>query len=437
MQVEIIGGGLAGCEAAYQLLKRGVKVVMYEMRPKVKSECHTTDDLAELVCSNSLKSTDENTAQGLLKRELELLDSLLISLAYKARVEAGSALAVDRRKFSKLILEALSSFNNFKLVRAEKSSVITNQKTIIATGPLTSDKMATFIKKLLFFEDSLYFYDAIAPIVDTSSLNMEKLFWQNRYDKGGKSAYLNVPLTKEEYLSFYNELKNTDRVILKSFEKRELFSGCQPIELIAETGVDSMRFGPLKPVGLTDKEGKRPYAVVQLRNEDQMSSAMNMVGFQTNLTYKEQKRVFSMLPGFERVNFFRYGSMHRNSYINSRKHLTDKMYLKKCNNIYFAGQIVGVEGYVESIMSGLFTALCVYSDLNNKDFKLVSNETMSGAILNYVINGDENQKLQPMAANFGLLPALKNRVRDKKQNKIKYKERALQAMNDWVRQYKF
>lgn len=431
--IKIIGGGLAGTEAAYQLLKRGYEVHMYEMRPVKSTPCHKTQNLAELVCSNSLKSTLEDTASGLLKQELLMLDSLLLRVAYETNVEAGGALAVNREEFSKKIENKLSSYKNFKLFREEVIKINENENTIIATGPLTSDKLTKNIQKLINSEEDLYFYDAVAPIIDFSSIDLSKVFWGSRYDKGTKDAYLNIPFSKEEYEVFYDSLINAETVILKDFEKDEIFESCIPIEVLAKRGKESMRFGPLKPVGLYNN-GQKYYAVLQLRREDKDGKMFNMVGFQTNLTFKEQKRIFSTLNGLENVKFYRYGIMHRNTYLNSPKFLNSYMQMKKNENIFFAGQITGVEGYVESIMSGLISGINIARQIEKKEKFIAPRNTITGALQRYISEESLNRKkFEPMNANFGILENLNEKNKNKKDRKKAYFERGIQEMKKAIK----
>ena len=370
--IKVIGAGLAGCEAAYQIAKRGIKVKLYEMKPKKFSPAHTNENLAEIVCSNSFKSNLHTNACGLLKEELRLLNSLLIKCADRTSVPAGQALAVDREEFSKLVTDTITKHNNIELIKEEYIAEQLQQEdviTIIATGPLTSDKLAKQISKITG-QDKLYFYDAAAPIITKQSINMNIAFEGNRYEqehkkeedetkwrqriKNQKASYINLPMNKQEYEAFYQELIKAEVVTLHEFEKKEIFEGCMPIEVMAKRGIDTLRFGPLKPVGFTDlRTASRPYALVQLRQDNKEGTIYNMVGFQTNLKYTQQKRVFSMIPGLEQAEFVKYGVMHRNTYINSSKLLNETYQLKENKNIYFAGQITGVEGYVESISSGM------------------------------------------------------------------------------------
>ena len=413
--VKIIGGGLAGCEAAYQLLKRGYAVEMFEMRPTTETGAHKTSSLAELVCSNSLKSVDPETASGLLKDELKQMDCLLLDAANRARVEAGGALAVDRQLFSRLIEDKLFSYNNFKLIRQEVTA-LPDEPTVICTGPLTSESLSKAFREK--FGSGFYFFDAIAPIV--SGIDMHHAFWGGRYGKGGD--YLNLFMDKEEYLNFYRNLVTAETVKLKDFEGKEVFEGCMPIEVMAKRGEDAIRFGPLKPVGLSHPEtGKKYYAIVQLRKENLKGDCFNMVGFQTNLTFKEQKRVFSLIPALHDAEFLRYGVMHKNTYINAPKILDKGFRLKGDTPVYIGGQLSGVEGYVESIMSGLIAAVNLHRELEGKEAIVPPYTTISGALCAHTTTATSNY--QPMNANFGILPHIE--CKDKKNRKKEYYQRAM------------
>ena len=405
--ITVIGGGLAGSEAAYQIAKRGIKVKLYEMKPLKYSPAHSNKDLAEIVCSNSFKSNLITNACGLLKEELRNLDSLLIRIADETKVAAGQALAVDREVFSKRVTEEIEKNPLIEIVHEEITDVSKISKegiVIIATGPLTSDGLAKEIANITG-EDKLYFYDAAAPIISKSSINFDIAFYGDRYSEekkkdetveewkerlkeqeGKEQSYINLPMNKEEYENFWNELVNAEVVTLHDFEKREIFEGCMPIEIMAKRGIDTLRFGPLKPVGFDDpRTAKRPYALVQLRQDDKQASIYNMVGFQTNLKFREQKRVFSMIPGLENAEFVKYGVMHRNTYINSSNLLDETYCLKKNRNIYFSGQLTGVEGYVESISSGLVAALNAVEAFNKNRNKITFSEyTIIGALAKYI-----------------------------------------------------
>lgn len=433
--ITIIGGGLAGCEAAYQIAKRGIKVKLYEMKPIKYSPAHSNKDLAEIVCSNSFKSNLLTNACGLLKEELRRLDSLLINIADKTSVPAGQALAVDRAEFSKKVTEKIQQNELIEIINKEVvdiKNIIEDGIVIIATGPLTSDDLSVQIQKITG-QDKLYFYDAAAPIVTKNSIDFNIAFYGDRYSQEKKKeetigqwkerlnkdkteqSYINLPMSKEEYEEFYNNLINAEVVNLHEFEKREIFEGCMPIEVMAKRGIDTLRYGPLKPVGFDDpRTAKRPYALVQLRQDDKQAELYNLVGFQTNLKFGEQKRVFSMIPGLKEAEFIKYGVMHRNTYIDSPKLLDETYNLKKHENVYFAGQITGVEGYVESISSGLVAGTNAVNKLKMKEEITFSEYTVIGALAKYI--STENKKFQPMNANFGILPQLEGKkIKDKKE----------------------
>ena len=443
--ITVIGGGLAGCEAAYQIAQKGIKVKLYEMKPKKYTEAHNNENLAEIVCSNSFKSNLHTNAAGLLKEELRKLDSLLIRIADETQVPAGQALAVDREIFAEKVTKEIKNNPLIEIINeevVELEAIVKDGIVIIATGPLTSEGLSKEILKITG-QDKLYFYDAAAPIVTKESVDFNIAFFGNRYDQEkGKNetieewknriakqeaSYINLPLDKDEYEQFVNELINAEVVTLHEFEKKEIFEGCMPIEIMAKRGIDTLRFGPLKPVGFDDpRTGRRPYAVVQLRQDDKFGSIYNIVGFQTNLKYGEQKRVFSMIPGLKDAEFVKYGVMHRNTYINSTVLLDNTYKFKQNNNIYFAGQITGVEGYVESISSGMVAALNAISQIQGKDKIIFSNLTMIGALANYI--STPNDKFQPMNANFGILPPLDEKIRDKKVKYSKLADRAIQNL---------
>lgn len=393
-EIKIIGGGLAGTEAAYQIAKRGIKVKLYEMKPNKFSPAHSNKNLAEIVCSNSLKSNSITNACGLLKEELRRLDSLLIKCADETKVPAGQALAVDREKFSALVTKKIEENPNIEVIHEEVENINDDDIAIIATGPLTSDGLSAEIERLTG-KEKLFFYDAAAPIVLRDSINMEKAFTADRYGKG-ESDYINCPMTKEEYDVFYNELINAEIVNKHEFEKGNLFEGCMPIEEMARRGSQTLTFGPLKPVGFD----KKYYAVVQLRQDNKEDTMYNLVGFQTNLKFGEQDRVFKLIPALENAEFVKYGVMHRNTYINSSK-LLDATYNLNGTNIYFAGQISGVEGYVESIASGYVAAVNAVQRLENGEKIIFSDETIIGALAKYI--STPNKDFQPMNANFGIL----------------------------------
>jgi len=444
--INVIGGGLAGSEAAYQIAKRGINVKLYEMKPVKFSPAHSNENLAEIVCSNSFKSNLHTNACGVLKEELRMLDSLLIKIAGETAVPAGQALAVDREKFSARVTEELRKNNLIEIKNIEvdenllQNMIENNEITIIATGPLTSNKLAKKISNITGNE-KLYFYDAAAPIVAKESIDFNIAFYGNRYEQekrkdesveqwknrleNQEKSYINLPMNQEEYESFYDELINAEVVELHNFEKREIFEGCMPIEIMAKRGIDTLRYGPLKPVGFDDpRYAKRPYAVVQLRQDDSGANIYNIVGFQTNLKFGEQKRVFSLIPGLENADFIKYGVMHRNTYINSSELLDDTYNLKSNNNIFFAGQITGVEGYVESISSGMVAALNAVAKINGKEKAKFPKETIIGALSKYI--STPNEKFQPMNANFGIVPELKEKIKDKKKRYEKLGDRALE-----------
>ena len=441
--ITVIGGGLAGTEAAMQIAKNKIKVKLYEMKPVKFSPAHSNKDLAEIVCSNSFKSNLLTNACGLLKEELRILGSFLIPIADKVKVPAGQALAVDRDEFSKEVTKLLEENEYIEIIREEVEEIPEDGIVIIATGPLTSEKLSNEISKLID-SNGLYFYDAAAPIIEKDSINMNIAFYGNRYqqERGKDEAieawqnrisvqeesYINLPMNKEEYENFVTELVKAETVVLHDFEKREIFEGCMPVEIMAKRGIDTLRFGPLKPVGFTDKRtGKRPYALVQLRQDNKEGTLFNMVGFQTNLKYGEQKRVFSMIPGLENANFVKYGVMHRNTFINSPDLLDETYNFKKNRNIYFAGQITGVEGYVESISSGFVAGINAVKKFLNKEKSIYPNETVIGALANYISSKKEN--FQPMNANFGILPELSEKIRDKKERYQKLAARSLEIIN--------
>lgn len=432
--ITIIGGGLAGSEAAYQIAKRGIKVKLYEMKPDKFTEAHSNKNLAEIVCSNSFKSNLHTNACGLLKEELRKLDSLLIRIADETQIPAGQALAVDRELFSQKVTEELEKNPLIEIIHQEVTEIEKIAEkgiVIIATGPLTSEGLSKEISKITG-EDKLHFYDAAAPIVTKESIDFNIAFFGNRYEQEkGKdetiddwkerlhkqeASYINLPMNKDEYEKFVEELINAEVITLHEFEKREIFEGCMPVEVMAKRGKDTLRYGPLKPVGFDDpRTGKRPYAVIQLRQDNELGTIYNIVGFQTNLKYGEQKRIFGMIPGLQNAEFVKYGVMHRNTYINSTKLLDNTYNFKDNKNIYFAGQITGVEGYVESISSGMLSALNAVAQIKNESRIEFSNLTMIGALAKYISTA--NDKFQPMNANFGIIPELPKRIKDKK---IKY-----------------
>lgn len=427
-EVNVVGAGLAGCEASYQLLIRGYKVNLYEMKPKKFSPAHKNPNFAELVCSNSLKSEEINTSSGLLKSELSKLGSLLISVAKKTKVPAGGALAVDREEFSKSVTEELKNFDNLNIINEEFTKIDITKPTIIATGPLTSEALCNELKNLLG-DEYLYFFDAIAPIVNFNSINFDIAYFADRYGKGN-GDYINLPMNKEEYLKFYNELINAETVKLKDFENTKVFEGCMPVEVMAKRGVDTLRYGMLKPVGLINpRKNKEDYAVVQLRRETNNNDLFNIVGFQTNLTYPEQKRVFRLIPGLENAEFYRYGVMHRNTFINAPKNINKFYQLKKYPNIFVAGQLSGVEGYIESISSGLMCGINMANYLENKPLIHFSNKTIIGALSEYISTANENN-FQPMNSNFGIVAKINEKFKNKKDKNTKIAELSLKTIDE-------
>lgn len=452
-KISIIGGGLAGSEAAYTIARAGYKVDLYEMKPVKFSLAHSNENLAEIVCSNSFKSNLLTNACGLLKEELRMLDSLLIKIADMTSVPAGQALAVDRELFSKKVTDVIKDNSNINVINEEVGSrydtnfsgiciedLIKEGIVVIATGPLTSDSLSIGIAKLIN-EDSLHFYDAAAPIIEKDSIDFDIAFYGNRYEQEkskdedfdswidrinniDEKSYINLPMNKEEYEKFVYELINAEIVDLHEFEKGEIFEGCMPVEVMAKRGIDTLRFGPLKPVGFDDpRTGKRPYAVIQLRQDNSEASLYNIVGFQTNLKFGEQKRLIQMIPGLRNAEIVKYGVMHRNTFINSSKLLDATYNFKKNNDIYFAGQITGVEGYVESISSGMVVAKNVINQMNGMDKVIYDKNTMIGALAKYI--SSEREDFQPMNANFWILEPLDEKIRDKKMRYQKMAERAL------------
>ena len=412
-EVIVVGAGLAGCEAAYQLAKRGIKVKLYEMKSKKMTEAHKKPYYAELVCSNSLGGDNLANASGLMKEELRRLDSLLIKIADKNRVPAGQALAVDRDGFSIEITEYLKNMENIEIIEEEFTNIPEDQIVLLASGPLTSETLSKEIGELTH-SDHLYFYDAAAPIVTLESIDMSKAYRQSRYGKG-EGEYINCPMNKEEYYAFYNALITAERVPLKTFEEEKLFEACMPVERIAMTGERTLVFGPLKPKGLINPNtDKMDYAVVQLRQDDKEGKLYNIVGFQTTLKWGEQKRVFSMIPGLENAEFIRYGVMHRNTFINSSKLLDETLRLKSRDNIYFAGQITGSEGYVSSIATGAMAAINIAHRILGKENFILDDRSAIGAMIKYVT--EEKKNFQPMGPNFGIIRSLDGvRIRDKKE----------------------
>ncbi len=426
--INVIGAGLAGSEAAWQIAKRGLKVRLYEMRPEKKTPAHHTQNFAELVCTNSLRANQLTNGAGLLKEEMRRLDSIIMEAADAHNVPAGGALAVDRETFSSAITEKLTNHPNVEVIR-EELTAIPEGLTVIATGPLTSDPLAQAIKRLTD-DEGLYFYDAAAPIVEKSSLDMDKIYLKSRYDKG-EAAYLNCPMTEEEFYNFYHELINAEMAELHDFEDQKFFEGCMPIEQMASRGEKTMLFCPLKPVGLEDpKTGKEPFAVVQLRQDNAAGNLYNLVGFQTHLKWGEQKRVFSMIPGLENAQFVRYGVMHRNTYLRSPEFLNATYQTKKRSDLLFAGQMTGVEGYVESAASGLYAGINAALIAQGKEPVIFPEETMMGAMAHYITHASPKH-FQPINANFGIIPRLEKRIREKRERNLALSQRALTVLEEF------
>ena len=426
MSINVIGAGLAGCEAAWQIAQRGIKVNLFEMKPLKFTPAHKSKGFAELVCSNSLKAKRVDSASGLLKEEMRLLGSLLVPCANECQVPAGGALAVDREKFSLLVTKKIRENQLINIVEKEVTSLPKSGITIIATGPLTTKELSKHIKDLC--GGYLSFYDAAAPIVSRESIDMSRAFLASRYNKGNDFAYINCPMNEEEYDEFYSELISAERAIVNDFDidNPKVYEGCMPIEVMAKRGKDTLRYGPMKPVGLYDPiSGKRPFAVLQLRQENKEGTLYNLVGFQTNLKWGEQRRVFSFIPALKNANFIRYGVMHRNTFIDSPNLLNLDFSLRKNNDIFFAGQITGVEGYMESAASGIIAGINAVLRLKGKNSFLLPDFTMIGALSYYISSGCIS-KFQPMGANFGILPSIDPPIRDKK---LRYEAFANRSIN--------
>ena len=421
-RVKVIGAGLTGVETAYYLATHGIGVDLYDIKPKKFTPAHTSEFFAELVCSNSLKSADiYGNAAGLLKEEMRILGSLTLSVAEKTKVPAGNALAVNREEFARLITETIRGNGNIRIFSEEVENIDFNEYTVIATGPLTTDALSKSIAE--FTGDALSFFDASAPIVEKDSIDFNSAFVGDRYDKGN-GDHVNCPLSKEEYFAFIEELLKAERATLHDFEKSEIFEGCMPVEVMAERGKETLRFGPLKAAGLTDpKTGRWPYACLQLRREDERGELYNLVGFQTNLKFGEQKRVFSMIPALKNAEFVRYGVMHRNSFIDSPKVLNDDFSVKEKEKTFFAGQITGVEGYVESAATGILVGVYIERRLKGKSEIRISDKTVLGSLVRFITT--KNRDFEPMNANFGILPPLDKIVKDKKEKKRLLAERSL------------
>lgn len=444
--ITVIGGGLAGSEAAWQIAKQGIPVKLYEMRPGKSTEAHKTGLLGELVCSNSLKSMEENSSSWILKQELLLADSIIMEAALKNRVPAGKALAVDREGFSRYITEKLGGLKNIEIIRKE-ITVIPEGITIIATGPLTSQGLTEELKKIIG-EKELYFYDAIAPIIDAQSIDYSMAFFQSRYQKSetppdskekpsgigiSNGDYLNCPLTEEQYRRFYEALREADRVTARPFEDIRVFESCMPVEVLAERGYDTLRFGPMKPVGLIDpRTGKRPFAVVQLRPENRQRTAYNMVGFQTRLRYPEQEKVFRLIPGLERAVFLRYGSIHRNTYINAPLVLNPDLSLKNKKDVFIAGQLTGVEGYLESTAMGLIAAINAIRRLKGLEPLIPPPASAHGSLIGYLRESNP-EGFQPTNVNLSLFPPLDINIKERTIRKKLIAERALLQWKEYIR----
>ncbi len=427
MVINIIGAGLAGCEACYYLSKKGYKIRLYEMRPNKMTPAHKTEKFAELVCSNSLRSDSLENACGILKKEMEMFDSLIIKAARLHCVEAGGALAVDREGYSEYVTNVIKSLDNVEIIYDEVTKIDTSVPTIIATGPLTSGPLCDEIKNLFGFDD-FYFFDAQAPIIYADSIDYDKVYLKSRYDKG-VASYYNCPFTKEEFDKFYEALITAEGVEVKDFEIK-VFEGCMPIEIMAKRGPQTLTFGPLKPVGLKTPTGEKPYAVVQLRQDDAAKEMYNLVGFQTHLKFGEQKRVFQMIPGLENARFAKYGRMHKNTYINAPKILNPTFQTKLFPNVFFAGQISGVEGYVESAASGIYAAVNMDRYLKGLDLLVLPKTTVMGSMAHYICNASDSN-FQPMNANFGIMEDL-GFPHKKKERKMHYANRALKVMEEEV-----
>ena len=431
MQAAVIGAGLAGVEAAWQLAKHGISTTLYEMKPEKRSPAHKTDLFAELVCSNSLKAERHNSAAGLLKEEMAAFGSLCVESALLSRVPAGGALAVDRDEFSAYITKKIHENPHIQVVHKEVTALPEADVIILAVGPLASDGISETVRALS--GDALSFYDAAAPIVTAESVDMQEAFTQSRYDRGGADDYINCPLDKAQYEAFYEALVNAESAELHSFDKRkDVYEGCMPIEVLASRGKDAMRYGPLKPVGLVNpKTGHRPWANLQLRKENTAGTLYNLVGFQTNLKFGEQKRVFSMFPALKNAEFVRYGVMHRNTFIDSPRLLNGDFRLRKHPKIFFAGQITGVEGYMESAASGILAGLNAARVLENRETVILPEATMMGALARY-ISDESVRNFQPMGANFGVLPPLPEKIRDKALRYTAIADRAQDALRKYM-----
>ena len=433
MRVAVIGGGLAGVECASALSRNGITVDLFEMKPHKKSPAHKLDSLAELVCSNSLKAERLNSAAGLLKHEMAYLGSICVESAYECKVEAGGALAVDRYEFSRIITEKIKNDKNINIIEKEVTDIPDGYDgVVVCAGPLASDALAENIRELC--GNGLSFYDAAAPIISAESIDMSCAFAQSRYDRGGEADYINCPMNKEEYEAFYDAIINAESAEVHSFDKRkDVYEGCMPIEVLASRGKDTMRYGPLKPVGLTDpRTGHRPWANLQLRKENKDGTMYNLVGFQTNLKFGEQKRVFSMFPALKNADFIRYGVMHRNTFIDSPRLLNGDFSLRSNPLLFFGGQITGVEGYMESAASGLMAGINMARRLRGEETVVLPKDTMIGALSRYI--SDESVKnFQPMGANFGVLPPLEEKIRDKQERYMQLANRGMDSLKEFAK----
>lgn len=432
--IVVIGAGLAGSEAAWQIARRGGKVKLYEMRPDKQTEVHHSENFAELVCSNSLRAAQIESAPGLLKEELRKMDSLIMEAADACMVPAGGAHAVNREKFSKYITEKLENHPNVEVVREEVTALEEDVLTVCASGPLTSEPLYNAIRALTG-EDTLYFYDAAAPIVEADSIDMTKAFWQSRYDKGDSADYLNCPMTAEEYRHFYDTLMEAEWTPTQDFEKEIFFEGCMPVETMAKRGFQTLLFGPMKPVGLTDPHtGETPFAVVQLRREDKEGKLLNIVGFQTRTKWGDQKKVLQAIPALENAEIVRYGVMHRNTFINGPKVLKETGQMKNNDKLFFAGQMTGVEGYIESTAGGLVAGINAWRLSRDEDVLVWPGTTAIGSLMNHV-GQSVSSNYQPMNINFGLFPSPEKKMRNKKERNAYYATRALEDLSKWMEEY--
>jgi len=429
--IVVIGAGLAGCEAVWQIAKRGGEVILYEMKPEIYSPAHHSPFFAEIVCSNSFKSESLENAPGVLKKEMELLESFILKTAKETRVPAGDSLAVDREVFSKGITQVIERLENVEIIRKEVSAIPEDGITIIATGPLTSETLSREIQRITG-DQHLFFYDAISPIVTADSIDFEKVFKASRYGKGGDD-YINCPMGEDEYCRFVNALNQAEKVPIRHFERMYLFEGCLPIEELAARGKDTLAFGPLKPVGLIDpKTGRQPFAVIQLRQDDRFGTLLNLVGFQTRLKQEEQKKVFRMIPGLEKAEFVRLGSVHRNTFVDSPRLLKESLQLRDRPNLFFAGQITGVEGYMESTAMGLLAGINAFRKARGMETVFPSSNTAIGALIHYITHSP-TIPFQPMNINFGLFPPLQGKARGRERRRLLAK-RALNEMEKWMKE---